>query len=119
MSVTIASTVCVDPSTESVENEILGTSYYMASGSIQHDNISNTTIRTFTLGWRAIPEADMNNIETAYQALYTSASPTYTDIRSDVWNVTGLPNRPKVKIETVNANPLRYNVTISFIQRLT
>ena len=81
-------------------------------------NISTTPIHTFTLTWRAVTEAQKDSIISAYTALYTMSTPTYTDIRVDNFNVIGLPNRPKAKVTTINANPLRYDVTISFIQRI-
>lgn len=118
MAITLATVSLPDPSTEDADIRLVGTSYELANGTVQHDNISAYSLHIFTLSWRGVTKAIADNIVTAYNNLYTTAIPTYTDIRSGMFSVTGLPNRPPVKRETVNANPLRYNVTINFMERV-
>lgn len=111
MSITLGSETLPNPSEEDIELEIIGSSYMLANGNIQHDNIDTDPIRNFTLTWRAVSELKMIDIVDAWKSLFT-ANRAYTDILGDSYTVTATQGRDRIKVTTVARNTPVYNVTI-------
>ena len=111
MSIVIGSYTLTNPSDESIEYEVLGASYMLANGHIQHDNIQALSLQIITLSWKAVSESVLSNIRLAYESLFT-ADRLYTDIRGDDYTVTVSQGRDKLSATTVNRSTPLYNVTI-------
>lgn len=110
MSVAIGSYTLPNPSEESIDMETVGTTFELANGTYVHDNILGGSYRLSTLTWKAISFAVMDDIRSAFESLYT-ANRSYTDIRSDVYNVTA-KSRDSLKVVTIGRSTPVYNVTI-------
>lgn len=113
MSITIGSYTLPNPSDESIEYEVIGASFILASGNVQHDNINGTSNRVITLSWKAISAATLADIKSAYESLFT-ADRSYTDIRSDTFDITINQGRDKLTSTTVARSVPLYNVTMKF-----
>jgi hypothetical protein len=104
-------TTLPDPSEEDIEFFYRGTSYNMANGQPNHDNISTTAKQRITLSWKAVNLTNRNNIYLAALSCLTS-NRTYVDIRGDTTTVTLSSSRDRPKSTSVPGASLRYNVTI-------
>ena len=113
MSITIGSYTLRDPSEESIEYEVIGASYILASGNVQHDNINGTSTRVITLSWKAVTSTILADLISAYESLFT-ADRSYTDIRLDTFNITINPGRDKLTSNTVARGVPVYDVTMKF-----
>lgn len=112
MSITLNSVSLPNPSTEDIESVVKGAAWKNANGSIQHEYFAQTLIDTITLSWRAVTEVQMEAIRDAASAGMIGTT-GYTDIRGDSFTVTSPQSRNPIKIKTVNAPVLRYDITIT------
>lgn len=111
MSISIGSHTLKNPSDEEIEYNIDGASYLLASGNVQHDNISGTGKRIITLSWRAISASEKNDIVAAWEDLFSGVL-SYTDILSNTYDVTIPESRDKLRVSTVAKGVPVYNVTM-------
>lgn len=111
MSITIGSFTITNPSEENIEYEVIGASYIMASGIVQHDNINSVSIQLITLSWKAVSKTVRDSIIDAYESLFTSDR-TYVDIRGDTYTVTASQGRDKLTSVAVNRSTPLYNLTL-------
>jgi len=111
MSIVIGSYTLTNPSEETIDYEVVGASYLLANGNVQHDNIQASAHQNISLSWKAVSESVRDNIILAYESLYT-ANRTYTDIRGDDFTVTIPPSRDRLSTVAVNRSTPLYNITI-------
>lgn len=115
MAVTLNSNTLANYAEEEVESFLRGASYSLASGAIQHDNVSTTRKRRWRIQWRALTSAQKETIATQYIVLVAgTGSGSFTDIHGDTYTITVPQNRKTISIRTVNASPLRFDVSVEF-----
>ena len=113
MSVSLNGTTLATYSDEEVEAFLRGSSYYLADGTIQHDNVSVLKQR-WSLQWKAITQSQKNTIALEYEkVLNGTGSGVFIDINANSYNITVPQGRNSFRAVTINANPLRYNVTLT------
>lgn len=114
MAVSISGSTLANYSEEEIENFLRGTSYSMANGTIQHDNVSGTRKRRWKIQWRALTSTQKESIVTQHINLLSGiGTGTFVDIHGASYTVTVPVNRPTLNVKTINSNPLRFDVAMT------